>query len=261
MHFNDYSIHRTFLQDKRRRREAKAIGSLAFGLSRHYLELEDIAFPKTDPPDFELLLRNGVHIGLELTTLLRRPSLWRKGDVEEMVAFPQWEKSIKALPHSTDAEFKWSKQSLPQMFSAFKMQMVEKEQKVSCIVKKYDELWLCFRTTRGNPIGLVLQYQGNPTYVGDVFVRLWGRFFMDIKEFVGARNVFSTVIFASENSFLGFTNGNSSYTSRRLGDVWYTKGKELSDHDYGSHSVVNTTIINQTVHNSDEKHRGQTPSH
>jgi len=243
MNINDLTIYSPTRRSTRHQREAKELGPLAYGLTLEFPELRDIAFTKTDPPDFEVHLTNGAVIGLELTTLLRRPSLKKKGDTEEMVKFPEWERSVNSSLDSKKAEFEWSPQTLPQMFDSFTRQVIEKEQKLSASIQDFNEYWLCFRTTRGNPIGLVLQYQRDPSLVDNVFGRLWGRFFDNVNQFVKSRPFFSTVIFASSSSFFGFITAQSSYTSRTLSERWYEKGLELSDHDYVTYKVGNTSII------------------
>lgn len=247
MNINDLTIYKPTRRSSRHEREAKEIATLAFGLTQESACLRDIVFACPDPPDFALHLVDGKVVGLELTTLLRRRSLKRKGDTEEAVRYPKWERAIKSSEHGIKASFDWSAQSLPEMFESFKVQVLEKERKLAHVVPKYDELWLCFRTTRGNPIGLILQYQADPSLVTEVNGRLWGRFFHDVNEFVKSRSLFSTVIFSSATSWLGFPCSNSTYDSRTLSETWYAKGRELSEDDYRTHTVGNTSIIERTV--------------
>ena len=245
MHLDDLTIFKKRKRGSKQEREAHQIAHLLYGLTFCMQDLADVKYVSPDPPDFSLHLASGTTVGIELTELVRSPSLHTKGDKQYRVAFPKWQADIKQMEGTIEAEFAFSPQSVPAMFQQFRRQFAEKQRLCSGRRNDFSELWLAFHIPISNPMGMLTTYQWRLDKLGDLFARLWGRFLYDAHAVVARQEVFQAVIFFSDTSHLALTPGATVYGGTLVNQDLLALGMTVPDAEYESYKVAASHQVRQ----------------
>jgi hypothetical protein len=200
-------------------------------------DIIDVTYVNPDPPDFAIHLKSGATVGVELTELIRSASQKRKGDRQYRLEFPEWEKKIKCQVGTVKEEFKFSNQSLRDMYRQFVRQLTNKVN--ACYDKKgeFSEMWVVFHIPISNPMTAVTTYNRCLEKLGNVMSRLWGRFLYDADLVFRQQEVFRTLVFFSDSSYFALTKEPTCYGGVRINKDLVTIGETVTDEEYDRFTV------------------------